>query len=52
MSEEQAEHEAIVAAIEARDAQALTTALRKHIYRAKDSMLGALKASEEQPQPV
>jgi DNA-binding GntR family transcriptional regulator len=52
MSEEQAEHDAIVAAIEARDAQALTTALRKHIYRAKDSMLAALKASEEQPQPV
>jgi len=47
MQEEQAEHEAIVAALESSDVEALTAALRKHIYRAKDSMLGALKASEE-----
>ncbi len=52
MQEEQAEHEAIVTAIEARDAQALTAGLRKHIYRAKDSMLAALKASEEQAETV
>jgi DNA-binding GntR family transcriptional regulator len=52
MQEEQAEHEAIVAALEARDATALAAALRKHIYRAKDSMLAALKASEEQPAPA
>jgi DNA-binding GntR family transcriptional regulator len=52
MIEEQVEHEAIVTALEARDTEALTAALRKHIYRAKDSMLAALKASEEQPQPV
>jgi DNA-binding GntR family transcriptional regulator len=49
VTEEQAEHEAIVTALEARDGQALTSALRKHIYRAKDSMLAALQASEEQP---
>ena len=48
MQEEQAEHEAIVAALEARDEASLTAALRKHIFRAKDSMLAALKASEEQ----
>jgi len=47
MQEEQAEHEAIVAALEAGDVDALIAALREHIYRAKDSMLAALKASEE-----
>lgn len=52
MQEEQAEHEAMVAALEARDGVALAAALRKHIYRAKDSMLAALKASAEQPAPV
>jgi len=52
MQEEQAEHEAIVSALEARDEAALTAALRKHIYRAKDSMLAALKASEEHPEPA
>jgi DNA-binding GntR family transcriptional regulator len=46
IQEEQAEHEAIVNAIEARNAEALKAALRKHIYRAKDSMLAALKSSE------
>ena len=46
MQEEQAEHEAIVMALEARDAAAFTAALRKHIYRAKDSMLAALRSSE------
>jgi len=52
MQEEQAEHEAIVVALEARDGNALTTALRKHIYRAKDSMLAALKASEHASEPA
>jgi DNA-binding GntR family transcriptional regulator len=52
MQEEHAEHETIVAALEARDADALSAALRKHIYRAKDSMLAALKASEEQSHPA
>jgi len=41
LAEEQAEHETIVAAIEARDSGALTSALRKHIYRAKDAMIAA-----------
>ena len=40
---EQREHEAIVRAVEARDADALTAALRKHIYRAKDSLVNSLK---------
>jgi DNA-binding GntR family transcriptional regulator len=42
MQEEQAEHEAIVAALEAKNPTALIAALRKHIYRAKDAMLAAL----------
>ncbi|WP_321477431.1 GntR family transcriptional regulator [uncultured Paludibaculum sp.] len=51
MQEEQAEHEAIVAALEAKDVPALTGALRKHIYRAKDAMIAALKALDgEQPE--
>jgi DNA-binding GntR family transcriptional regulator len=52
MQEEQAEHEAIVSAIENKDAGALKAALRKHIYRAKDSMLAALRASDGQIAPV
>jgi GntR family transcriptional regulator, rspAB operon transcriptional repressor len=52
MQEEQAEHEAIVAALEARENNVLATALRKHIYRAKDSMLAALKASEQASEPA
>ncbi len=52
MADEQAEHEAIVDALEAKDPAALTAALRKHIYRAKDSMLAALKASQESAEPV
>lgn len=47
MQEEQGEHEAIVAALDARDAEALTGAIRKHIYRAKDSMLAALKSVQQ-----
>ena len=42
LQEEQAEHEAIVAALEAKDAAALNQAIRKHIYRAKDAMIAAL----------
>jgi DNA-binding GntR family transcriptional regulator len=44
LQEEQREHEAIVAALEAKDAAALTTALRKHIYRASDALVNSLKA--------
>jgi DNA-binding GntR family transcriptional regulator len=51
MQEEQGEHEAIVCALEARNAEALTAAIRKHIYRAKDSMLAALR-SVEQAEPT
>jgi DNA-binding GntR family transcriptional regulator len=43
LDEEQAEHEAIVQALEARDVAALTAAIRKHIYRAKASLVGSLK---------
>jgi DNA-binding GntR family transcriptional regulator len=43
LQEEQQEHEAIVAALEARDCGALTAALRKHIYRAKDALVAALE---------
>ncbi len=43
LQEEQKEHEAIVEALESRDVAALTDALRKHIYRAKDSLVIALK---------
>jgi DNA-binding GntR family transcriptional regulator len=52
MQEEQAEHEAIVSAIESKDTEALKAALRKHIYRAKDSMLAALRASDSQSAPA
>lgn len=48
LQEEQAEHEAIVAAIEKRDLAALTSALRKHIYRAKDAMIAALSSRASQ----
>ena len=52
LREEQAEHEAIVAALEARDATRLRAALRKHLYRAKDALVAALRAREEQsPRP-
>lgn len=46
LQEEQAEHAAIVAALEARDVAALTAALRKHIYRAKDAMMAAVAEFE------
>ena len=46
---EQAEHEAIVAALEAGNAAALTAAIRKHIYRAKDAMIAALAALDQEP---
>src|SRR5207248_8319114 len=43
LQEEQAEHEAIVAAIVKRDASELCAALRKHIYRAKDALVSTLR---------
>jgi DNA-binding GntR family transcriptional regulator len=52
LREEQAEHEAIVSALEARDASAASAALRHHIYRAKDSLVAALesRAAAQEPQ--
>ena len=52
MQDEQAEHAAIVSAIEAKDAEALKAGLRKHIYRAKDAMLGALRDAAEKAMPM
>ncbi len=43
LQEEQAEHQAIVAAIEKRDTAELCAALRKHIYRAKDALVATLQ---------
>jgi DNA-binding GntR family transcriptional regulator len=50
MREEQVEHEAIVQALEARDAARLRNAMRKHLYRAKDALVAALRARGEQAQ--
>jgi DNA-binding GntR family transcriptional regulator len=44
---EHPEHEAIVAALESRDRAKVVEALRKHIYRAKDSLVAALKDREK-----
>ena len=46
LEEEREEHEAIVAALEARDAEGLRNALRKHVYRAKDALVAALQSRE------
>ena len=46
LADEQAEHEAIVDAIERRDGPALDRALVRHIYRAKDDMIKALRERE------
>ena len=46
LRDEQREHEAIVAALEAKDAAALTSALRNHIYRASNSLVNSLRALE------
>ncbi len=42
LKKEQAEHEQIVAALEARDRDRLVTVLRTHIIRAKDDLIGIL----------
>lgn len=49
--DEQAEHEAIVDAIERRDRTGLEQALQRHIYRAKDDMIKALQQREERKEP-
>jgi DNA-binding GntR family transcriptional regulator len=52
LHEEQEEHEAIVAAMEARDVDRLRTAMRKHVYRAKDALVAALRSRDDlQPVP-
>jgi DNA-binding GntR family transcriptional regulator len=48
LGEEQAEHEAIVAAIAKGEVDDLCKALRKHIYRAKDVLVAALRERESQ----
>ena len=45
--QETLEHEDILAGLESGDARAATEALRTHIYRAKDALLGALQARLE-----
>ncbi|MGH9345301.1 MAG: GntR family transcriptional regulator [Terriglobia bacterium] len=49
LQQEQAEHEAILAAVEQRDATELKEALRKHIHRAKESLISDLKKSADTP---
>lgn len=48
LHDEEAEHAAIVKGIEERDAAAVSAALRKHIYRAKDALVASLRQREEQ----
>jgi DNA-binding GntR family transcriptional regulator len=48
LADEQAEHEAIVAAIAKGDVDGLCKALRQHIYRAKDVLVAALRQRESQ----
>jgi GntR family transcriptional regulator, rspAB operon transcriptional repressor len=47
VSREQNEHEAIVSAIEKRDADQLCAALQAHIYRAKDTLVATLRQLED-----
>ena len=49
LGEEQAEHEAIVEAVERHDGPAAAKAMRKHVYRAKDALVAALRQAEERP---
>jgi DNA-binding GntR family transcriptional regulator len=46
LAEEQAEHEAIVEAIASRDSNRVVSAMRKHIYRAKDALINSLSDTE------
>lgn len=48
LNQEQVEHEAIVAALEARSVPQLEEALRTHILRAQNSLLAALSARDAQ----
>ncbi len=48
-AQEQAEHEAIYQALEARDAKALQTALRRHILRAKEALTAGIREKRSTP---
>lgn len=48
LKNENAEHEAIVSAVERRDIAGLRKVLRKHIYRAKDALVSELARREQQ----
>ena len=48
LHEEEAEHEAIVAALEQKDPEKLRTAMRRHVYRAMNAMIAALRERESQ----
>jgi GntR family transcriptional regulator, rspAB operon transcriptional repressor len=47
MDEEQAEHEGIAGALEARDAGLVRERMRTHVYRAKDVLMAAIRAHDE-----
>jgi DNA-binding GntR family transcriptional regulator len=47
LRQEQREHEEIFAALEARDAESLKQALRKHIFRAKDDLVAGVAGQGE-----
>jgi GntR family transcriptional regulator, rspAB operon transcriptional repressor len=50
LGEEHAEHRQIVEALEARDSEQAAASLRKHIYRAKDSLIASLKPTDHMGQ--
>jgi GntR family transcriptional regulator, rspAB operon transcriptional repressor len=47
MQEEQAEHEAVVSALEAKDVERVRDSMRKHVNRAKDVLMAAIIARDE-----
>ena len=47
--DEEAEHAAIVKAVEEGDGASLSAALQRHIHRAKDALVAALRQREERP---
>jgi len=49
LREEQAEHEAIVAALERKRVAEVVQALRQHIYRARDALVAAIQQSSPRP---
>lgn len=51
LGEEQAEHEAIVACLEKQQTPELIQALRKHVLRARDALMGAVSQNGQAPGP-